>query len=68
MILAHQVCRNEIKSAINILTICGTVKEKITVLHCNTEYPTPIYEVNLNAMLTIQKELNILKLKLKSKA
>src|SRR5690606_19769511 len=32
-------------------------KENITILHCNTEYPTPFEDVNLKAMLHIQKEL-----------
>ena len=33
--------------------------ENITILHANTMYPTPMVDVNLNAMLTIQKEFNI---------
>jgi len=37
----------------------GTKKENITILHCNTEYPTPMCDVNLKAMLHIKKELNI---------
>jgi len=32
---------------------------KVTVLHCNTEYPTPYHDVNLLAMLTIQKKFNV---------
>jgi N,N'-diacetyllegionaminate synthase len=28
----------------------------VIVLHCNTEYPTPMKDVNLNAMLTIKNE------------
>lgn len=49
----------EIKNALEILIKNGTNKENITVLHANTQYPTPIEDVNLNAMLTIQKELDI---------
>ena len=49
----------EIKDALNILTNFGTPKEKITLLHCNTEYPTPMEDVNLNAMLTIRDELGV---------
>ncbi len=45
----------EIKTALDILSDCGTILEDITVLHCNTEYPTPFNDVNLRAMLTIQK-------------
>jgi len=40
----------EIKAALNILTTAGALKKNITILHCNTEYPTPISDVNLNAM------------------
>lgn len=43
----------EIEEAINVLEKSGTKREKITVLHCTTEYPAPIDEVNLNAMVTI---------------
>lgn len=49
----------EIKDAIKILTASGTSLKNITVLHCNTEYPTPYKDVHLNAMLTIKKELNV---------
>ena len=49
----------EIKDAVNILINSGTKKNDITVLHCNTEYPTPYEDVNLNAMLTIRDELGI---------
>lgn len=44
----------EIEDAINLLEIAGTSREKITVLHCNTEYPTPMQDVNLKSMQTIQ--------------
>jgi len=44
----------EIEDALNVLTESGTPLENITVLHCNTEYPTPFEDVNLKAMLTIR--------------
>ena len=50
---------DEVKSALNILINSGTKKSNITVLHANTEYPTPMEDVNLRAMLTIGKELDI---------
>ena len=50
---------DEVKSALNILINSGTKKNNITVLHANTEYPTPMEDVNLRAMLTIGKELDI---------
>ena len=49
----------EIKEALGILIKAGTKKKNITVLHANTMYPTPMEDVNLNAMLTIHKELDI---------
>jgi len=49
----------EVEDALNILINAGTLKEDITVLHANTMYPTPMGDVNLNAMLTIQKEFDV---------
>lgn len=43
----------EIKDALDVLAESGTPLESITVLHCNTEYPTPFEDVNLRAMQTI---------------
>ena len=50
---------SEIQEAINVLTESGTKKNKITVLHCNTAYPTPFKDVNLKAMITIHEELGV---------
>ncbi|WP_431163720.1 N-acetylneuraminate synthase [Flagellimonas beolgyonensis] len=50
---------NEISDALNVLTAAGTKKSNITVLHCNTEYPTPMHDVNLRAMTTIGEELDV---------
>lgn len=47
----------EIKDALDVLEAAGTARQKITVLHCNTEYPTPMEDVNLLAMKTIQSAL-----------
>ncbi|UCS93248.1 N-acetylneuraminate synthase [Echinicola marina] len=47
----------EIKSAVKVFVDNGASKESITILHCNTEYPTPMKDVNLKAMLHIQNEL-----------
>lgn len=49
----------EIGNALKILTGAGTPKENITVLHCNTEYPTPMEDVNLRAMLTIRDTFDV---------
>jgi len=43
----------EIENALDVLINSGTDREKITILHCNTEYPTPVEDVNLKAMQTI---------------
>lgn len=47
----------EVKDAMKVLKNKGT--EDITVLHCNTQYPTPMEDVNLNAMVTMKDELGI---------
>lgn len=49
----------EIEDALDILTQSGTPRENITVLHCNTEYPTPYEDVNLLAMVTIKEAFKI---------
>jgi len=49
----------EIENSLNVLINEGTLKENITVLHCNTEYPTPFEDVNLKAMLTIKNAFQI---------
>ena len=49
----------EVEDALTVLISAGTQKNNITVLHANTMYPTPMRDVNLNAMLTIQKELGV---------
>ncbi len=50
---------DEVKNALAVLVNSGTKKNNITILHANTEYPTPIQDVNLRAMLSIGKELDI---------
>jgi N,N'-diacetyllegionaminate synthase len=49
----------EIKNAVEVIQNHQIGKNKITILHCNTEYPTPMQDVNLLAMKTIQKELGV---------
>ncbi len=49
----------EIEDALDILIKAGTRRENITVLHANTEYPTPMEDVNLKAMVTIGKTFGI---------
>ena len=49
----------EIEAAINVVEQAGTPREKITVLHCTTEYPTPMEDVNLRAMVNIGKAFGV---------
>lgn len=44
----------EVGAALGVLTCAGTKLKDVTVLHCNTEYPTPMEDVNLQAMLAIK--------------
>ncbi|MCW3482240.1 N-acetylneuraminate synthase [Neisseriaceae bacterium JH1-16] len=43
----------DVEAAITSLEQAGTLRGNITVLHCNTEYPTPFDDVNLRAMNTL---------------
>lgn len=49
----------EIEAAIGVLEETGLPREKITVLHCNTEYPTPMHDVNLHAMQSIARAFDV---------
>lgn len=49
----------DIANAMNVLEKYGITREQITVLHCNTEYPTPLTDVNLRAMETIREQLGV---------
>lgn len=49
----------EIEDALNVLIEVGTDKEKITVLHCTTEYPAPFKDVNLTAMVSIRDAFRV---------
>ena len=49
----------EIKQALSILESKGLKRDNITVLHCNTAYPTPVSDVNLNVLNKIKNQLNV---------
>lgn len=49
----------EIEEALDVLEQAGTPRHTITVLHCTTEYPTPMDEVNLRAMETIRAAFGV---------
>ena len=50
---------DEVGVALGILEQAGTPRKHITVLHCNTEYPTPMVDVNLRAMLAIRDSFGV---------
>jgi N,N'-diacetyllegionaminate synthase len=49
----------EIESALNALEGVGLARSLITVLHCNTAYPTPMRDVNLRAIATIRDAFGV---------
>lgn len=44
---------SEVSESVELLEACGVARSFITVLHCNTQYPTPVEDVNLPAMQTM---------------
>ena len=60
VILSTGMCElSDIGAALKVLLEFGVQKEQITVLHCNTEYPTPFQDVNLKAMLEIEERFGV---------
>lgn len=60
VILSTGMCElTDIENAINVLVGNGVSRDIITVLHCNTEYPTPMKDVNLKAMLEIKEKFGV---------
>lgn len=58
VVMSTGMCEmKEIEEAIKVLRDNGT--KDIKLLHCNTEYPTPFEDVNLNAMETIRKAFGL---------
>ena len=49
----------EIGEALRVLITNGALKKNITVMQCNTEYPTPLRDANLRAMLVIKKKYGV---------
>lgn len=49
----------DIEAALKVLLCNGLKKDLITVLHCNTEYPTPMHDVNLLAMKEISNRFGV---------
>jgi N,N'-diacetyllegionaminate synthase len=60
VILSTGMCElSDIKAAYKVLANNGIRKEQITILHCNTEYPTPYEDVNLRAMTALKDEFEV---------
>lgn len=49
----------EVREAIKVLCDNGLTMSQISLLHCNTEYPTPMKDVNLRAMENLSKEFGV---------
>lgn len=60
VIMSTGMCSmGDVEQALNVLLRNGLTKEQISLLHCNTEYPTPMQDVNLKAMLQLRDEFGI---------
>lgn len=60
VILSTGMCSmQDIENAVNVLLQWGTKKANISILHCNTEYPTPFNDVNLKAMEAIREKFGV---------
>ena len=60
VIMSTGMCSmDDVEQALNVLLEHGLTKEQITLLHCNTEYPTPMQDVNLKAMLQLRDKFGI---------
>lgn len=60
IVLSTGMCDlKEIEDALGVLEENGISREQVVVLHCNTEYPTPMKDVNLLAMNHISRELGV---------
>lgn len=59
-ILSTGMCEmDDVRAAVNALYVNGLSRENLTLLHCNTEYPTPYEDVNLKAMATLREEFGV---------
>lgn len=60
VIMSTGMCEiREINEAIELLVKYGLDRDKIVLLHCNTEYPTPYNDVNLKAMDSLKTKFNL---------
>lgn len=60
VIMSTGMCSmDDVEQALNVLLRNGLTKEQVTLLHCNTEYPTPMQDVNLKAMLQLRDKFGV---------
>ena len=50
---------SEVDDALSVLLDAGARKEEIIILHCSSDYPTPVKDVNLNAMITLREKFGV---------
>jgi N,N'-diacetyllegionaminate synthase len=59
VIMSTGMCtEKDIENALEVLIKFGLSRKMISILHCNTEYPTPMKDVNLKAMLSIKEKFH----------
>ena len=49
----------EVEAAIDVIETAGTTRDQITILHCTTEYPAPMQDVNLRAMVSMKHAFGV---------
>jgi len=49
----------DIEAAVDVIEKAGTPRSLITILHCTTEYPTPMEDVNLRAMISLKAAFGV---------
>jgi len=59
MVSTGMATLGEVEAALDVLEVSGTSRENMVVLHCTTEYPTPMGEVNLRAMQNMGNALGV---------
>lgn len=60
VVMSTGMCEvDEVRAAVNVLLENGLTRDQISLLHCNTEYPTPFQDVNLTAMIDLANELGL---------
>ena len=60
VVMSTGMCEiHEIREALQVLCDNGLSMDKISLLHCNTEYPTPMKDVNLRAMNDLAREFGV---------